>query len=383
VARIRNRINSTHDNTYTYGGALVGTETVVLSADHSEDGLGSSTDHPLFISHDFTDGGKADWIGTFYLKGVLPNVSATFAPTSMQPSIDSVVATITAQKIAASTAPLKPSVYSLTNLLEWRDYPRLLKMAGDIKLKLLNFPRSAIPLLGPDAMSSYILATQFGWLPLLQDLARTLDFANLVDKRIKELGALNSGKTIRRKVHFGTTTGDVNGSQTINASGGCFITPDYHCSWELEIWATIRWALNTPPHNMLRVPTWWDAFNSLYGIDPGEVIVQLWKALPWSWYIDWFANLSDALEVSRNLLSYTPSRINRMWTVSKTVNYHPVNESPTRTFAGATRTWQGLYRDQPSVFDVTGIHLTVPFLDTFKLSILSAMTISGIRRSMR
>jgi len=297
----------------------------------------------------------------------------------MDPTILSWVSQFTAQKIAASTAPLKPSVYNFTNFLEWRDYPRMWRDAGDILLKLRNLPRSFTPLVGPNALSSYILATQFGWIPLLQDIARALDFARLVDQRIKELGALNSGKTISRKVHFGSTGGDDSGNVTVQSTFGCFITPHYHCSWETEAWATIRWKLSDL-HNLGRVPTWWDAFNSLYGIDPAEIVVQIWKALPWSWMIDWFANLSEALEVSRNLLTYTPSRINRMWKTTKTITYDPVNESASRRYAGGTRIWQSLNRDQPSVSDVTGIHLSVPFLDTFKLSILSAMTIAGIRR---
>lgn len=356
---------------YTRTGSPPGQSVGYQIKDHCEDGLGMDVDHPLFLTHDVIDGGHCDWQGTW--RGVgYPLVTNLGLPgLGLGAGIDAWKAQFTAQKIVAATAPEKPAVDTLTSLLEIREIPRMLKHAGDL---LKGFRRLPQRLLDPYEAASATLAYQFGWKPLFQDILKMMDFGDQVAKRQRELGELNSGKTISRKVSFGKYVVGGSGSQTIHSTLGITITPSVNCSSTTDGWATCRWEL-ADLGQLGKVPTWLQAFNTLYGLTPGEIPTQIWKALPWSWAIDWFAGVSDALRVSANLVSYKPSRINLMFRQKTIYTYLPLKPTSVRTFDGGTRTWTVLTRSQPSVGDATGIRLRVPFLDTYKLSVAGSLLI--------
>lgn len=342
------------------------------------DALGKSTDHDLFLDRSTWAGGEVHWEGFFTLDGVvgfaIPVRSVPFSS-----DISSFIGQFDAQRIAAATAPLKPAVYSLTNVLEFRDVPRMLRHAGD----LLYFLTHGIPtgLNSLQMLASSILAYQFGWAPIMQDLFKCMDFAKAVSLRQHQIGELNSGKTLRRKIKLGSISGSDSDLGWIETSGGCFIPMDRTTVMSTKAWATIRWSLSDM--NQLGVkPTWLESFNQLYGIPLGEIPIQLWKALPWSWMFDWFVNISNALEVSRNLMYYSPSRINLMWT-SVYEGFVKPQEFGASRYKGMYQRKIELNRSVLSASDVTGLHLHVPFIDTYKLSVLSSLGILQILRGLR
>jgi hypothetical protein len=208
-----------------------------------------------------------------------------------------------------------------------------------------------------------------------------LDFGDAVDKRLKQLGELNSGKTIHRRTKFGSIEGVLNDNPYVHSTYAIIFSTPRITRWKAEGWGTIRWKLRDIGP-LRRVPTWWEAFNSLYGLPVGEIPVQVWKALPWTWLTDWFANISEALEVSKNLVSYEPSHLCRMYKVTSTDTLAPVILSPSKQWLGMSIQHEGKYRDVLSIHDITGVHLRVPFLDPFKLSVLGALTIVKIRRRL-
>jgi len=352
------------------------TETTFMEDELCLDSLDPKTDHPLTLTHNECVGMEFSWQGTYLGAGQLG--SPFVIPTVPNSGLATWLGQITASRIVSATAPLRPSVYPITNMLEFRDVPRMLKHAGDL---LLNLWKNASPYLSrPQNIASAILAYQFGWAPILQDLQRVCDFGKLVDRRLEQLGALNSGKTVRRKAKFGVYNEGVNATVTLHSTKGVVIQPKATLSSVTECWATVRWSLAPNQYLAGLKPTWLDAFKSVYGLTPLDMIVQVWKALPWSWLIDWFANLSEALENAKNMLFYTPSRINKMWTTSILVIYDPLKPALNKVFKGGTLTRTVKNRTQPSVTDVLGVRLNVPFLDAFKLSVLGSLSIVKLSR---
>lgn len=347
------------------------------------DDLGMNTDHPLTLTLKTVGDMGFDWlVSPLSFHGVgQSGLSDLNLPGAEQALIDNWLAQFTAQKVAASTAPLRPVVNVFTNLAEFRDFPLLLKYFGDILLGLQS--RNPLPyLFGPRGLSAHTLAYQFGWGPILQDLSKLIDFGRLVDIRQKEIGDLNSGKDVRRKIQFGRINGGFSDTETVHSTFSIVITPNRNVTHDTEAWATIHWKL--ADMNLLgQKPSWLTAFAIVYGVRPGldgftTLITQIWKALPWSWMIDWFANISDALEVSRNMLHYSPSRINLMWKTTKIATYQPLHPSGTRRFNGGSRTVTIKNRKQLSTSAVTGIRLRLPFLDNFKLSVLGSLAIASL-----
>lgn len=371
MTRVRSRLQEVVVMDYSRSGSPPSQSSGFRREDYSEDGLGFLTDHPLYLTHDYIDGGETSWQGTWLGIGSPLKTQLSLPALGLGASISAWKAQFTAQKIVAATAPEKPAVFSLTNLLEIREIPRMLKHAGDL---LLHLARSPHRLLTPYEAASATLAFQFGWKPLFQDILKMMDFGKAVADRQRQIGLINSGKTISKRVTFGSYTTGANGSQTVHSINGIVITPSVNCSSTTEGWATCRWEL-ADMGQLGRTPTWWQAFNTLYGLTPGEIPVQIWKALPWSWAIDWFAGISDALEVSKNLISYKPSRLNLMFRQNTVYTYLPLNPAPNKRFAKGTRRWIVLERSQPSVGDATGIRLRVPFLDAYKLSVASSLLI--------
>jgi hypothetical protein len=378
MSRTRSRVSSQVVNDFTLVFPTFDhfTETTYLESEVCVDSLDPKTDHPLTLTHDQWSGMKFNWQGTYLGTGQLGYPA--IIPTVPSSGLASWLNQFTASKIVAATAPLRPTVYPITNMLEFRDVPRMLKHAGDL---LLNLWRNAPNYLTKSQnIASSVLAWQFGWWPIIQDLQKICDFGQLVDKRLELLGALNSGKTVRRKVKFGNYNEGVNSTVTLHSTGGVIIQPKATLSSVTSCWATVHWSLAPNQYLAGLKPTWLDAFKSVYGLTPLDMIVQVWKALPWSWLIDWFANLSEALENAHNLLFYVPSRINKMWLTSQLVTYDPLFPTATRKFYGGTLVRTIKNRTQPSVQDVLGVRLNVPFLDAFKLSVLGSLTIVKLAR---
>lgn len=369
--RTRTRDYEPKDCKYVFNGVPT-TTTRVQGHDYCLDVIGSrGQDHALSLQHSHTDGCEMDWTsGTSH--GVGPAFNYNAPKWSLDTSARAGWASqFTAQKIAAATVPEKPSVYNYTNLLELRDVPQMLRHAGDLLHHLRHAP---ILLTKPKMIASTTLAWQFGWGPLVQDILKMCDFGKAVDQRLKTLRTLRSGHVVHRKVKFGTYTTSRSGYLTYHSAYGIGFGGQTSTVEVATVWGTIRWRL-ADPGQLGRVPTWLEAFNQLYGLTAREVPVQIWKALPWTWMTDWFANISEALEVSGNLLTYSPSNCCKMTQLVTTTTYAQLHPQPNQRFDGGSNVITSKSREVFGIGDITGVHLHVPFIDTYKLSVLSSLTV--------
>lgn len=345
------------------------------------DTLGKSTDHPL----DLTQWSWQDK-GCEFLKWVVPSdtglwgelIQGRALPNSTAVDVNPSFNSPDVNRILASSGPLKPTTYLPVAIFELKDIPRMLKHAGDLLHKLVTRPSS---LARPKEAAAATLAYQFGWGPLLQDILGIADFADAVAAKQRDLLNLSTGGTLRRTVQLGHFNKLYRGTQTLHSTGAFVVVSRYEQQTRWHNWATIRWQLRNPSAVGIQ-PTWQNAFRIAYGLHPLQIPVNVWKALPWSWAIDWFAGISDLLAANQNMVLFKPSRLNVMQLVSSTCTWGSV-PSPNgvgKGFLGGSADFTWKRRSQPPLGSGALFNLRVPFLDSFKLSIISALTITRLSR---
>jgi hypothetical protein len=268
--------------------------------------------------------------------------------------------------LVAGTNPSRP-VVNIPELVEdIVDLPKAIKGLGDL---ILN-PASKM---NPKGFAGEYLGVQFGWLPLIEDLTKLLDFQSYAIKRNKELNQLYSGKGLRRRLKFSddTTVTAVSGQTSISTS---LITLQSSVTVKRETWGTIHWYPTTPPSyhpsdtDLNRLST-----RLVLGATPEAMANGLWKVIPWTWMIGWFTNLGK----------YT---LAHSWTV-------PADHGSGCFMSQATGTWSagGVTTTNTKSGSLSGsgtatrtvktrgvsstvtVGANMPYLDMFRLSILGAL----------
>jgi hypothetical protein len=381
VGRIREKGLTPISWVYTYVPPLTGTPIShdnIYYRDYCEDATGYPIPHDLKIRHLDWASGQTNWRGLSLELVFQDQFGQGILPTSVNlvTTANTAMNNVSTARLLAQTGPMTPKVNSITNLLEIADVLRMLKHAGDLLHKLVTNPGS---LATPKVIASTTLAYQFGWGPLIQDLGRVMDFADLVAQRQKELEDLYSGKGIRKRTSFGSTSARGKGSQTIASVGGITIKPDWEWSEGTKTWGTVRWKLRDPSQ-IGKKPSWRDAWKSVYGLNAGQIPVQIWKALPWSWAIDWFTDISNHLNALQNMVLFRPSNPCIMCTSHGKVDWKHYSESPTRKFGGATLNYSYRWRQARNLGSLALINVRVPHMDPYKLSVLGSLTVLGLVR---
>ena len=154
-------------------------------------------DHPLnhtFVSRPLVmtmTGEYAWWIFKWrYNNRAVDNVvlSAIGAPTGNRS------AGYLVTQALANVNPSNPLVDVPLFLFEFKDFPGMLKNAGDILSGIRNISKG----INPKHANDGFLAYQFGWAPLFSDLRKLLNFAKEFEKRQNFLKQNGGGKKIRR-----------------------------------------------------------------------------------------------------------------------------------------------------------------------------------------
>lgn len=382
---IRNRSRDTNFISGTYYGSS-GTPSVrsaTLFRERCQDVIGDmfNTDktlkaHPLVLTRQSNFGGIHN---RQYLLGPYPrtegncpiermNSNPALPPTKIDSSMWN--------RLYASTGPLTPKVNLPLFIFELKDIPMMLKHAGDLLHKIKTPSRLSLD----KEAAAATLAYQFGWAPLIQDLRKLINFSELVHKRQLELKSANSSKGLKRNMTFFDDTTSKTESQLLTSFFGV-VTADVVVTTQHKVWATCRWKLRSG-QQFGREPSYKEAFKSALGFSAGQIPITVWKALPWSWMIDWFTDTSNILQASYNMIYYTPTQacIMEYRSVRETWPEASLNSS---TMSGRVTAGGRFYESKnrsvqliPSVKPV----LRVPFLDTFKLSILGSLAILRFHR---
>lgn len=274
-------------------------------------------------------------------------------------------------RLLASTGPLTPKVNLPLFIFELKDIPMMLKHAGDLLHKI----RSPSGLSPHKEAAAATLAYQFGWAPLIEDIVKLLNFSDLVKKRQVELDKANSKRGLQRRMTFETKSESETEDNVLLISDMGSIYGSRTVTKTTRSWATVRWKPKggqrygrKPSHN--------EAFRTALGLNLGQIPITVWKALPWSWMIDWFADISNVMQANYNMIFYSPSAINFMENRVTEVFTSGGSNTYGSVSPGYGRRERKLRTQLSS--SAAKVTLRVPFLDTFKLSILGSLAILGL-----
>ncbi|UJQ85884.1 MAG: putative maturation protein [Leviviridae sp.] len=262
-----------------------------------------------------------------------------------------------AASFLARVNPGAHQVETLENLVDVKDLPKLVKLAGDTILK-----RGA---------GAY-LTWQFGWKPLISDVKKLLDFSARVDKKVRELHALyNNGGVHRRRTIDKDTVANTTTS-LVQSSGPANITVRTARITKRVRWATTRFVpTSLPPKDETEYRR--RAIQIVYGLDLAPATI--WEALPWSWMVDWFSNVGNYLVAYNNVC---PVRATPPCLMTYTRTDASVTRTDTYTnVVGGTAT--ALTESKLRSIWAPTLQASIPFLTGRQLSILGALFIQRHR----
>jgi hypothetical protein len=281
----------------------------------------------------------------------------------------------------ANTNPSRPEVDLPVFLFELKDFPRMVRQMGNIVKELGAFTRGDLRKSGglPGAgLADQYLSQQFGWQPLVGDLARMMDFVGNTERRAAELKRLHSERGLRRNYRVWEDPG-------IENSWLSYLGPSYGATARGYVkyrtkrskWVSLEWKPLTAPTFNTDEEAMNEARNLVFGLNLSPA--SLWEAMPWSWLIDWFSNCGDFLNAHRNRIPVTCTNICVM-TKEETVY---------TDFTFDSNPWNATVKLQNPVYvvkqrnPVGGFLLPEffdPFLDGRQSAILSSLAINRIGR---
>lgn len=276
--------------------------------------------------------------------------------------------------LVAGTNPSRPTFTPPTMIQDLVQLPGLLRETG----KLIRTPRSAM---SAKQLANYYLAAQFGWAPLIEDVQKLLALQHHVIKTSQMLQKLYAKGGLRRRLKFKDDTSQEVGTTNISTFvGGGSLYADWSMTIKRRTWGTIHWYPTTLPpyhHDDLRLNRL--ATRIVLGLTVEGMAKGLWDVLPWTWLLGWFTNVGKYLYSYSNTVPAQHGAGCFMSEVDIQVACTPRWDSqlsgkivPSGTFRRTRKT--------RIVSSWVTPGLNVPFIDTFRLSILSALFVQRMNR---
>lgn len=217
--------------------------------------------------------------------------------------------------------PMVPVVDIPLFLWELKDFPRMYRDLGRLfwsvpganrdymrRINAIRDPSrgTKFDFAKPSDVSGQYLSFKFGWGPLVSDLNNLLNLTSQINKRLEalrdcRLGRSTRGSLFRTRSLLRIQYGEVADS----IDSGVYVHLDREAWLDNRAWYTVR--LETNDEQALNDLI--EHFHSLDGEGKrilGGVSTQnaiglstIWESIPWSWLIDYFANIGSYLEAIR------------------------------------------------------------------------------------
>jgi hypothetical protein len=202
----------------------------------------------------------------------------------------------------AGNCPSDPQVELPNFLWELKDIPDMLKHAGLRAIALQNHAKVRSPrelwryLRSPRARGEDWLNYTFGWRPFfsdLRDLAGINDFLNQRFKDVETLKRFESRYLSKRTNLGGTVATTSKNANVFRGSNGRLLTTKFE-----KTWAVAKWQVDDPILFRQPLENYHSLAKQALGLDFN--VLQLYNAIPWSWLVDWFANVQDIIKLRKN-----------------------------------------------------------------------------------
>lgn len=220
----------------------------------------------------------------------------------------------------SSLMPKVEKVSALNALYEFKDVPGQIQQTArffkDLYINEVGVKYAKSNTFMPDRVAGDYLNVQFGWIPFCKDIAALADYALFSKQYIDDI---TSGNNVWQKrkgtlanVTIGTKLGKI-------YTAGCEPTLSFMCETKsidgnlcqgvAEVWSeetTTCWAegafkyyrpefdINLPYYGSTVAAVNRHLTASGLRLTPYHV----WKAIPWSWAVDWFSNVGRIIEAN-------------------------------------------------------------------------------------
>lgn len=273
------------------------------------------------------------------------------------PDLDSLNAR--AIRVVNGSNPSRASVDIGVTLAELREAPQLIFRAGS---RLLTS--------GANAFLQY----KFGWEPMVNDIMDCFKVQDHVDKRINELQRLASNGGLRRKIMLDDDYRESTPSSTfLESSMGDVFMGELQRSSRRRSWGTCRW-VPSPPSPFTAGDYRMRARRAVYGAHADASTA--WALMPWTWMFDWFGNLGDFIQTSRNTVGAERQGPVSLMVETTHRDFYSRTSGPVTVTGGSgsvetvTKTRRNLSWFMPE--------FQMPFIGSGRLSILGALGVGRI-----
>ncbi len=277
------------------------------------------------------------------------------------------------EALTAIAEAMREGLPSLPGASTWQERARISKGAGS---DYLNY--------------------QFGWAPLLSEIGNVTSAAKKASEIIRQLERDN-GRMVRRTYEFPDEESTEVVSDVEGFNQGSVWTPHPHATAlytgsnvsgrlvrerkiKRKTWFSGAFVYHVPTgtDNMSAFWRGLQKYDALYGIAPTPDVI--WNLAPWSWAVDWFANIGDVLSNVSNRLLY--GQVLRYGYVMETTTVTDTYTRFSPNFKGGTAFHTQIERitKQRVKASPFGFGIDWDGFDAYQLSILAAL---GITRGKR
>lgn len=288
--------------------------------------------------------------------------------------------------LVAGTNPSRP----VNSIPMWAqniaEYPKMVLKLGRQLASLSRFRnRTSMGQINRNASlkgyADQFLGIKFGWLPLIDDLTKLLDFQKHVLKRDKELAQLFSGKGLSRRLKFSDDSSGEPVSLQTGFYGNATLINNCSLIVRRKSWATIRWKPILPPmfhpddisRNQL-------ARKLVLGLNAESLARGVWELIPWTWLIGWFTNFGKYTLAFSMTVPATHGAGCFMSSVEATLS----SSSATALNASAVNLSHGGVMTSSLktriVSNEVAVGVNMPYLDMSRLSVLGALFVQRFFR---
>lgn len=281
-----------------------------------------------------------------------PLEGGIFAPvTSTIPfgTITNVIASNYANTVLAKTNPSAPNISVPAFIGELKDVPELIKDWGGSILRKI---------------AKGHLSWRWGIAPMINDIRTMCDFSRLVDKRVKLLTQLRDKGVLRSQCSLGQSSfTDPTVALTVS-SDSIFIRARRTTTYTSKVWGSVERKLS--PGTVLpktdadmRVI----ASQIVLGITSYELLAAAWELLPWSWFVDWFADVGAVIAANNNTIPMTWQNLCLMRTTTSKSSYELETSAPSENWA---RISGSLYQNETRKERKVSVVPSLPVLPTLQ-----------------
>lgn len=222
---------------------------------------------------------------------------------------------------------------------------------------------------------------RFAVKPFLNDLDTVAELQKAFLRKLKQLTALRDNKELRRNMTLASDEQSSLSDPFSVESGQLFSQAVKLRNASMKTWGSVAWKVDPAfvfPDQTERDILGLTAMDRLAidlttGMNGYEAIKTVWNLCPWSWLVDWFADVGGLIDACNNRVPVKPTRICIMRKLSLKDTYTVVQTQPWITWNGDYWARVVIKERYLAANPIIPLNVALPIFDGSKWSILGAL----------